>query len=233
MERNKPEAAAKAERLSFFAGKKQVLKNISFEVNKGEFMAVLGPNGAGKTSLIKAFLGFNRPASGRVFVEGTEVSPKTAGEIRRRTAYLPQSFDVDRNFPILVKDVVSMGCGYVNDAVVKELNIRALLERPFGLISGGERQKAMLAMVLSRNPSVLFFDEPNLNLDPFSYRNFLKVVSSVYAKHGLTVIFVTHLVTNMPEACKRVLVLKEGEVIRDGEKEKVMSGKNFMEAVYG
>jgi zinc/manganese transport system ATP-binding protein len=218
----------------FKAGSREILKGINLKVNYGDFTAILGPNGSGKTTLLRTIMGFNRVSSGRVKVLGRELNNANIGEIRRKTGYVPQSLNIDRHFPILARDVIRFGAGdAAADEAAKELKITGILDRPFGLISGGEKQKVLLAMALSRRPELLLMDEPNLNLDMYAYRDFLSSVDRIHAKHGLTVVFVTHLISQIPSSCKRVVAVKEGRVAFESAAKGILKKKNHLELIYG
>lgn len=217
--------------VSFGAGR--ALEKINLKVKKGEFITILGSNGSGKTTILKTILGFNKCA-GEVLVEGEKITPKNAHELRKKISYMPQSFDVDRAFPMLAGDVIKLGALTPERTAraAAEFGLEKLLSRPFGRLSGGEKQKVMLAMVLARGPEILLLDEPNLNLDLMAYKNFLKAVDNIYKKRRLTVLFVTHLVSHTPKQSGKTAVLKQGRLVFFGCKKKLLAKKNFMEFVY-
>jgi len=216
------------------AGKK-VLKNISLDVRHHDFITILGPNGAGKSSVLKAIMGFYKPASGKIEINHEPLNAKGFGRTRKKIGYMPQQFDVDKYFPVLVRDVISIGArpeGAGAKRIISDFKIGKLLNRPFGALSGGEKQKVMLAMVLAREPEILLLDEPNLNLDLFAYKNFLKLVQSIYRKKKLTVLFVTHLITHIPELSREVVIIKNGEIMFRGKKSSILKKKNHLELIY-
>lgn len=230
--------------VSFHIQGKPILCNINFKARQGEFITILGSNGAGKSTLLKILLGFNNATSGKISVFNQNLNLKNRILIRKKIAYMPQSFDVDRYFPILVKDVIYIGRTGIKekklnqdnkeivDSIVKELKIKNLLEKPFGVISGGEKQKVMLAMVLVQNPEILLLDEPNLNLDLYAYKNFLNLVEKIYKHHQLTILFVTHLITHIPASSGKIIVIKNGHIIFKGSKENIFSKKDYLNFIY-
>jgi ABC-type Mn2+/Zn2+ transport system ATPase subunit len=212
-----------------------ILHNINLHIQRGEFITILGPSGSGKTTLLKSLLGFYIPQSGEISMAGYRVTGRNLKLIRGKTGYMPQSFESARTFPILARDVIAIGTkkGADPSAAVKELGIEKLLNKHFGSLSGGEKQKVMLAMMLARNPGIMLLDEPNLNLDMRSYSEFLKLVEKVHLKYGHTVIFVTHLISHIPGSCKRIAVMKQGRIIHDGPKSGVIKRKDMTEFLYG
>lgn len=217
------------------AGKKEILHGIDLSVKRGEFITILGPNGSGKTTLLKSLIGLGIAHCGGIKVAGLNASKEKMIQIRNKCAYLPQGFDIDKNFPVLSRDIVNIGGGTREgvEEAVRELKIETLMRKPFGLLSGGEKQKVLLAMVLSRRPSVLLMDEPNLNLDPMAYAVMTGFLQEAAKKHSITVLFVTHLASMIPVCCVRAVVLKEGKIVYDGSSRRLMAMKKSTEFIYG
>lgn len=228
------EHCVSAEGAGLRLGNRQVLSNINLRVKRGEFITVLGRSGSGKTTLLKTLLGFYRPQAGSIYVAGEKVAGKGIKLVRQRTGYMPQSVETSKDFPITAGDVITLGAGGNDPSpAINELNIRPLLKCHFGSLSGGEKQKVLLAMVLARRPGVLLLDEPNLNLDMKSYAEFLRSVEKVHKKYSHTVIFVTHLISHIPGSCKRIVVMREGRIVHDGPKAGVLKKKDMTEFLYG
>jgi len=222
---------ASAENLDVILGSKKILSRVNLKIKQGEFITLIGPNGSGKTTLVKCFLGLVKPAGGKVSL------------MTEKYGYIPQSSCEERGFPATAGELIetaAAGTGMNKDAVKKEINeiitelkIQKILKSRFYELSGGEKQKVMLAMVLVRKPELLVLDEPNLNLDPYAYLNFLKLADAVHKKHNITVIFVTHMINTMPVSSARVVVLKKGEISFDGRADRLFGKKNAMEKIYG
>ncbi|PKL92039.1 MAG: hypothetical protein CVV21_04640 [Candidatus Goldiibacteriota bacterium HGW-Goldbacteria-1] len=222
---------AAVENLGITLGSKKILSRVNLKIKRGEFVTIVGPNGSGKTTLVKSLLGLIKPGCGKVFL-----NTKLYG-------YIPQSSCEERGFPATAWELIensALSTGMDKAAVKKEiseivteLKIQKILKSRFYELSGGEKQKVMLAMVLVRKPELLVLDEPNLNLDPYAYLNFLKLADSIHKKHNITVIFVTHMINAMPFSSARVVVLKKGEISFDGMADKLFGGKNAMEKIYG
>lgn len=183
--------------LTLSYGEHKVIKNASFSINKGDFTCVVGTNGSGKSTLIKSILGFIRPKFGKIiFSDGLE---KTA------IGYLPQESKIDPSFPATVSEIVLSGTlnslnrrpfyteGSKSRATkaLKSLHIEKLAPRSFGELSGGQKQKVLLARALSATQSLLILDEPSNSLDYSSRHEFYELLKSLN-QDGLTIIMITH-----------------------------------------
>lgn len=201
-----------------------VLRDVNLKLSRGEFVCIAGRSGSGKTTLLRTLLGFNAIESGTVKVAGCDVSAGETTALRKRTGYLPQS--VENNYsisPFTALDVINMGAkGEKARLAVEELKIAPILPRRFSTLSGGEKQKVLLAMVIARRPGVILLDEPNLNLDMDSYSDFISLVETTHRAHGQTIMLVTHLTDRLPESCKRVIVMGSGSVLRDCGRDEFM-----------
>lgn len=175
----------------------EVLKNASFHVHEGEFVALIGPNGSGKTTILRLILGLARPGAGSIEVFGAP--PELA---RGAVGYVPQSMSFDRAFPISVEEVVRMGrlsgtgrdclkggCSDVDDALAMA-DVADLRDRPYAALSGGQRRRVLVARALASRPRLLVLDEPTANMDEDSERRLYAVLGSL--KGSTTVIIATH-----------------------------------------
>jgi zinc/manganese transport system ATP-binding protein len=200
-------------------GGRTLFEHLSFELRRGDFLAVLGPNGAGKTSLVRLLLGLARPSAGTVRVEGQD--PARA---RAAIGYVPQQRAFDRDLPLRAVDLVRFGLdghrfgvgrsapgrrGRVDDALAS-VGARAYANVPVGRLSGGEQQRLRVAQALVSDPRLLLVDEPLLSLD-LSYQ---RVVVDLLDRHrlhtGTPVLFITHDVNPVLHAVDRVLYLTGG-----------------------
>jgi ABC-type cobalamin/Fe3+-siderophores transport system ATPase subunit len=211
-------------RVNVKLNKTPVLKDINLKISRGEFVCVAGRSGSGKTTLLRTLLGFNKIDSGTIKVAGCDVSGGETAALRKRTGYLPQSIEGNYSIsPFTARDVINMGAkGEKARLAVEELKIGDILSRRFSTLSGGEKQKVLLAMALSRRPGVILLDEPNLNLDMVSYADFISLVETTHKAHGQTIVLVTHLTDRLPEACKRVIVMGSGAITRDCGRDEFM-----------
>jgi zinc transport system ATP-binding protein len=209
------EIAVKFDSVSFSYGNTPVLKNISFHIHRGEFVALVGPNGSGKTTALKLLLGLEQPASGRI-----ELFPREKAAARYdRLGYVPQQPPVDQSFPISVWDVVRMGLlrpfrGYaagektaVIDAM-EQAGIAELAARSYRALSGGQRRRVLVARALASRPEILILDEPTANMDAESETRLFETLGRL--KGGTTILIVTHDTDFVSALTDRVLCLGYG-----------------------
>ncbi len=178
-------------------GEKTVIKNATFELEQGDFACVVGANGSGKSTLVRSILGLMKPSTGSI----------TYGDNLKHTeiGYLPQETRVDSAFPATVEEIVLTGClghmkarpfychserKHVHESL-KTLGIESLAKKSYTNLSGGQKQKVLLARSLSATKKLLILDEPSNNLDYKSRKDFYKTLKKLNAD-GLTIIMITH-----------------------------------------
>jgi zinc transport system ATP-binding protein len=175
----------------------EVLKDTSFHVHEGEFVALVGANGAGKTTILRLIMGLARPGSGKVEVFGR--NPETA---RGLIGYVPQYMHFDQSFPISVEEVVRMGrlerfsrgcmkssCPDV-DRALELADVADLRDRPYSALSGGQRRRVLVARALASSPRLLILDEPTANMDAQSEGRLFEVLGTL--KSSTTILIATH-----------------------------------------
>lgn len=194
-----------------------VLQNVSLEVQKGEFIGLIGPNGGGKTSLLKLLMGFLEPWRGKISLLG-----KSPTRYPNGVGYVPQSLYCDKSFPINVMDLVlegrlsSLPWWGTFSKVDREKALLALDQvklldyqnRPFGTLSGGQAQRALIARALAGEPQVLLLDEPMASVDIEAESDIYDVLESIRGK--LTILMVTHDIRAIIQQVKRVLCVQRG-----------------------
>lgn len=198
-------AILKVNGLSLGYEKQVVINDISFEVNNKDFILVIGSNGAGKSTLIKGILGIIKPISGEIIYDS---------ETKNHIGYMPQETKVDRNFPASVMEIVLSGLinkmgrrPFYNKEdkkkareALKILKIENLEKKIFSELSGGQRQKVLLARSLCATTNLLILDEPSNNLDQESKVEFYSTLKHLNEGHGITIIMITHDITRDREA---------------------------------
>ncbi len=183
------------EKLSFCYNGIEVLQNISFAVQKGDYLGVAGPNGSGKSTLIKNILGILQPAQGNIHLFGQPLA-----DFRKwnKIGYLPQRLAVlNTHFPGTVREIVQLGVERRGNfpgikQVLQTMDIEHLSSRLIGELSYGEQQRTMLARALAGNPELLILDEPTTALDPQTRDNFYRLTQELNRHQGTTIILITH-----------------------------------------
>jgi zinc/manganese transport system ATP-binding protein len=187
------ETLISVENLSLSFPNHPVLTNLSFKVNRGEFLGVIGENGVGKTTLVRIILNQLRPSSGEVRLkDGLKIG------------YVPQFRNVDIEFPLSIKDFIALNFTGIKlpwlskkekariKKVIELVGLTDIANRPLGLASGGEKQKAYLGQALVNDPDLLILDESTASLDPNTKQELLDVVLRLNKQLGLTILFVSH-----------------------------------------
>ena len=197
------ETIVKMDRLAGTLGGKNVLEEITFSVQAGQITGIIGPNGAGKTTLLRAILGLVPVHQGRLEVLG--VSHRTLYKIRSKVGYLPQNQLFDSRVPLSAADVVSTGLlspqtllrslpdktERINEALLS-VEMQSFSDRLFHSLSGGEKQKILLARSLVNKPRLLLLDEPNAGLDFPAQQNFIELLEKLKITDNLAIIMVSH-----------------------------------------
>jgi zinc transport system ATP-binding protein len=207
--------------VDFAYGPAPVLRHIALTVEAGSTMGLIGPNGGGKTTLVKLLTGRLQPTKGSILIDG--LRPLDAVRRGNTIGYLPQSPSVEPNFPINVRQTVTLGLagktGMLRryaaddlayaDSLLDRIGIANLADRPIGSLSGGQLQRALIARALVAKPKLLILDEPTTGIDVRGQREFIDFIATLKQELGLTVIFVSHdlrVVTSMSDriACLNV-----------------------------
>ncbi|MBI5221469.1 MAG: ATP-binding cassette domain-containing protein [Candidatus Magasanikbacteria bacterium] len=204
------------------------LENISFKVNKPEFVSIVGRSGAGKTTLLKLILAEEKPTKGRIFFESQDVhkiKKSKLYKLRRRIGTVFQDYKL---FPTkttyeniaYIMEVMGASDEEIKRDIDQILDIVGLKERADNFpkeLSGGERQRVAIARALVHRPDVIMADEPTGNLDPYNTFEIIRLLVKIY-EMGTTVILATHDKEVINALGKRVITLEDGKVIRDEER---------------
>ena len=227
--------------LSFhYKGRANVLSDVSFDLEPGRFLAILGNNGVGKSTLLKCFNHILKPDAGGVILEGENLLTKSPREVAKRVAFVSQSVPDTR---MTVHDVVMLGrrpymkWGFTEEdhRIVHEamhrLDVEDMRGRFLDQLSGGERQKVMLARALAQQPKVLLLDEPTSALDIQNQYGVLKLVREICHKDNMIAAVVIHDLNLALRFCDRFLLLKDGMIYRHGDRS-ILDSRALKE-VYG
>lgn len=207
------------------------LRGVSLTVQDGEFIAIMGQNGAGKTTLVKHFNGLLKPTRGSVLIDGVDTRKASVATLSRKVGLVFQNAD-HQLFSETVEDEVAFALknfGFEENTVKKRvtwaLNLLGLTQykkiSPF-MLSGGERKRVALASVLAWNPKILILDEPTIGQD-YQQKEKLRQFILQMKTQRKTVIIVTHDVEFVAECNPRVLLMRDGKIITDGEASKVLT----------
>ena len=203
----------------------EVLKNVSAEIKKGEFVAVLGHNGSGKSTFAKHINAILMPKSGKVFVDGIDTSlPDRLFDIRKIAGMVFQNPDNQMVANIVEDDVAfateNLGVPQVEirrrvDNALKAVNMSAFVKHAPHMLSGGQKQRIAIAGVLAMEPQIIILDEPTAMLDPGGRREIMETLIKLNREREITVLLITHYMDEAALA-DRVLVMDNGEIKMSG-----------------
>ena len=200
------------------------LDNVSFSIQKGEFVAIVGPSGSGKSTLLHMLGGVDRPSSGRVYIDGTDIYSLNNDELaifrRRQVGLIYQFYNL---IPILnVVENITLPCDLDGVKVDKKkiedmLNTLGLQNRKTHLpneLSGGQQQRVSIGRAIINNPAIVLADEPTGNLDSKSSREIIDLLRLSNKKYNQTLIVITHD-ENIALEADRVITIADGKIIKD------------------
>ena len=205
----------KVEKLSKKIKDKEILRNISFEINDGECVALIGPNGAGKTTLIDCLLGDKFVSSGQIAIQG--FAP-TDPRLKQLISILPQENTVVQD--LKVKELLSFFHSiYPNSLSNQEIDDLLRFSdkqknQLAGKLSGGQKRLFSFVLALIGRPKILFLDEPTAAMDTSTRQHFWEIVNQL-KKNGVTIVYSSHYIEEVEHTADRILVLHKGELIRD------------------
>ncbi|HSA62122.1 MAG TPA: ABC transporter ATP-binding protein [Nitrospiraceae bacterium] len=235
------------------AAKNWVFEGLSFAVSPGEFIGILGPNGSGKTSLLNLLARLKHPQAGTIRLFGENLVQLKQDAIARTVALVPQ--DYLPTFPFSVEESVLMGrfphqrsdtffsllsgMGWESDvdrkiawSAMQETNVAHLATRSIEAVSGGERQRVLIARALTQEPRVMLLDEPTAHLDLHHQMETCRLLRRLNDDRGLTVILVSHDLNLASQYCDRLLLLDHGRIVALGTPHEVLRAET-LRAVYG
>lgn len=211
-------------------GKNEVLKGINLRVNKGEVVVIIGPSGSGKSTVLRTMNYLEEPTSGKVIVDGMDLSDKDKlNEVRTEVGMVFQNFNlfphmtVLENLTLAQTKVRKTSKNEADQIAIKLLERVGLADKADAYpnsLSGGQKQRVAIARALAMKPKVMLFDEPTSALDPEMVREVLDVMKSL-AKDGMTMVIVTHEMGFAKEVAHRVLFVDGGLVLEDGTPKQV------------
>ena len=206
----------------------QVLRDVSFEVRRGETVCILGSSGGGKSTLLKTMIGLLAPTAGRVMLEGEnlgEAAPQTLSRLRRKFGVtfqggaLLNSMTIRENIALPLEHHSSLDAETIDTMVKIKLHQVDMLHAADRLpseISGGMKKRAAVARALALDPHILFHDEPSAGLDPVTTRRLDDLINQLRISMGITSVVVTHVMESVRRIADRVLMLDAGRLIHNG-----------------
>lgn len=226
------------------------LNHLNFQIHQGEVFAVVGPNGSGKSSLLKILGGILKPHEGEVRCFGESLAAMSYVAVARRMAFVPQ--ESPHLFPYTLAETVLMGrfphhhhrwnlsgLGWetkqdrrVAEQALHDLDLGLLAHRCITEVSGGERQRALIARALAQEPDMLLLDEPTAFLDVKHQLEICRMLRRQNLERGLTIVLVSHDLNLASQYSDRILLLRDGEVYELGTPQEVIRGE-VLEQVYG
>ena len=237
-------ALMKLENISFAYETLPVLKDISLSTREQDFIGLIGPNGSGKSTLLKIMGAILKPDSGSVQFKESSLSKINKKLFAQSVSWIPQ--DHPMVFPFKVSEIVLMGRHpYLSPLSFEseedfEISRRAMettmtsqfADRYFNEISGGEKQRVMIASALAQDPEMMLLDEPTAALDLKYQIQILSILKNLNARHKMTLVMAMHDLNLASSFCNRLILLDEGQIVRDGTPEQVLK-KDILEQVYG
>ena len=221
-----------------------VLHEVTFKADPGQFIGLIGPNGSGKTTLLRVISGVLAPKAGDVLLKGIELAKISRPKLAKTMAYLSQELAMDLSFT--VREVTLMGRSphmsvfgketrkdfEIAERAMELADVSHLADCSVTEISGGERQRAFIAMCLAQQPQVLLLDEPTSHLDIAHQLSALDLIRKLNRKTNMTVVAVFHDLNLAAEYCDQLLILDRGRVDCFGPPEDVLTSEMILK-VYG
>ena len=225
--------------ISFAYSEAPVLDGVSLEMRRGEFVGIVGPNGSGKTTLLKAMTKIVRPDRGTVEILGKDTARMSSRELARAVAVVPQETGV--TFAYTVAEIVLMGRSPYRGALsfdntedtaaarkaMETTEVAHLAGRLISEVSGGERQRVVVARALAQDTPIMLLDEPTAFLDLKHQVGIYEVLRRLNREKSMTIGVVSHSLSLAAQFCGRIVMLKDGRVAADGPVDEVMTKENI------
>lgn len=219
-----------------------VLKDVGIELNKGEILSIVGPNGAGKTTLLKSIARIVKPDKGTILIDGKNISRMNRLDLAKCISYVPQASP--SRFPTSVFDAVLMGrrpyivwkpskkdLKLVAD-LLKSMDLEKVALRDFDQLSGGQKQKVLLARAFAQDTDYMLLDEPTSNLDLKHQMEVMEMISGMVKRKGMAAMLAMHDLNLASRFSDTIMMLNSGTVFCTGEPSQVITVENI-KSVYG
>ncbi len=214
-----------------YDGETNILKNLSFSIEKGQYVSIIGQNGSGKSTVAKLIVGLLEKASGDIFIDSKTLSEENIQDIRDKVGIVFQNPD-NQFIGATVRDDIAFGLENHNvdpsemDSIIehfaKEVNMSEYLNSEPTRLSGGQKQRVAIAGVLAMSPDILIFDEATSMLDPQGKAEIGALIDRIFKERKLTVISITHDIEEVSKS-DYVIVLKDGQIAMEGKPSEILS----------
>ena len=223
---------------------KKALDNVNLEIEDGEFLAVIGHTGSGKSTLIQHLNGLLKPASGKIYVDGTDITDKETKlvDIRKKVGLVFQYPEYQLFEETIAKDIAygPSNLGLSEDEILKRvkksmemvgLNYEEYKDiSPFEL-SGGQKRRVAIAGVIAMEPKVLILDEPTAGLDPAGRDDILDQIKLLHEKYNMTIILVSHSMEDVGKLAEKIIVMNDGHIELQGKPKEVFKEIDTLEKI--
>ncbi len=220
----------------------QALDNVSMATREGELVCLVGPNGSGKSTLLKCLLKIFKPQKGKITLENMDIGQISIPNLAKHIGYVPQS--MQQVFPVTVFEAILTGriphLGWAPkdsdikkvEDIMKLFGVEAWAWRYLSALSGGERQKVLIAMTLAKDPPILLLDEPTSNLDLRHQLEVMDILKRLVKEQKLTVVMAIHDLNLALKYADRVVMMKKGRVVAEGKPLEAFT-KETIQSVFG
>ena len=223
---------------------KKALDNVSLEIEDGEFLAVIGHTGSGKSTLIQHLNGLLKPASGKIYVDGTDITDKDTKlvDIRKKVGLVFQYSEYQLFEETIAKDIAygPTNLGLNEDEILRRVKKSMKMVgldydeykdiSPFEL-SGGQKRRVAIAGVIAMEPNVLILDEPTAGLDPAGRDDILEQIKFLHEKYNMTIIFVSHSMEDVGKLAEKIIVMNDGHIELQGKPKEVFREIDTLERI--
>ena len=225
--------------LRYSYNKYMVLDGVELKVEEGEILGILGPNGCGKTTLLKNLNKNLSPIGGCVMLDGSDIADVAKRDVAKSVAVVPQTNEI--RFSFTVREIVSMGRmpfqsmmsgesredARIVDEAIEKVGLTSMKDRHINTMSGGERQRVMIARALAQTPRILLMDEPTLHLDINTQFEALDLIQELSRESRLTVVVVSHDLPMVARYCDKIAMIHDRRVMCCGTPEEVLTPENM------